>query len=557
MVANYFTLKALVEAWRADLTGAIVGDAFSQVRDELTLALAKPGDEWMLRLSVQAPFHFIFRSEGYSKARRNVATLFEAAFDRTVTAVRIAEHDRMLYLDLDDGGCFQIMLFGPRANVFLVDAGDLVVEAFQADGEWSGRPAPEARPAPRVNTFDAFEARWRANRKTTEQAVASALPLFDRTLAAEVMHRAGVATEAPDACTPAERRALFEAAGRLRAELEAPEPRIYWRGRFADTCSLVALHHLEDHPEGLQEERFASVDEAVRVFVRRSLAQRRFRELYEPLEKGLAGAAAHYRQSAERMLEELARESRAGRYERWAHLLMAAAADVPAGADEVTLPDLFAGAPGPSVTIPLDPALSAVENAQRYYDRARRTRRAREEAEERLVDTEARAREAERLLAQLRAIETFSELEAFRKEEAAPLSRFTSDEEVAQDRIPFRRFVLANGYEVWVGRNARQNDLLTFRYAQKHDRWMHARGVPGSHAVLRLPHRQAEPGRPLLERAAAIAAYYSKAQGSSLVPVMVTERKYVRKPKGAPPGAVVVEREEVLLVEPRLPEREA
>ena len=123
----------------------------------------------------------------------------------------------------------------------------------------------------------------------------------------------------------------------------------------------------------------------------------------------------------------------------------------------------------------------------------------------------------------------------------------------AAPRLPFRRFVLDEGYEVWVGRNARQNDALTFDHARKYDLWMHARGVGGSHAVLRLPNRDARPGKPLLERAAAIAAYFSKAQGSSLVPVMMAPRKYVRKPKGAAPGAVVVEREEVLLVEPGLP----
>src|SRR5690606_38710176 len=144
------------------------------------------------------------------------------------------------------------------------------------------------------------------------------------------------------------------------------------------------LAHLGDD---YREEIFDTVDAAVRVFVRRSLAQRRFRERYEPLEAALEAAAAHARDSAERMLEELSHESRADRYERWGHLLMAAPSAVAPGADAATLPDLFAGDGAATVTIPLDPARSAVENAQQYYDRARRTRRAREEAEARLVAT--------------------------------------------------------------------------------------------------------------------------------------------------------------------------
>jgi len=547
MIANYYTLKALVDAWAPDLIGCVVEDAFSQVRDELTLALTGVETTWMLNLSVQAPLHFIFRNAGYSKARRNVATLFEDAFGKAVTGLRLAERDRMLYLDLEGGGGFQLMLFGSRANVFLTGPDGRVREAFQADTDWSGQPPPEAHPAPIVYTFEAFEARWRTNRKTVEQAVAAALPLFDRTLAAEAAHRAGITAENPAACTSADRAALFAAATLLREELSAPQPRLYWRDRFAEAFGLVPLQHLSD----LREEAFDGVDDAVRVYVRRLLGQRRFRARYEPLEKALADAQAHHARAAEQMLEQLSNESRADRYERWGHLLMAALTTVPPAIDTVTLPDLFAD--NTPVEIPLDPLRSAVANAQRYYEKARQTRQARLYAEERMVETAHKADEARELLEALRALDTYAALEKFIKAEGERLAPYVKQDAGTADRLPFRRFPLDGGYEVWVGKNARQNDLLTFRYAQKYDLWMHARGVGGSHTVLRLPHRNAVPPRTVLERAAAIAAYYSKAKGSHLVPVIVTERKYVRKPKGAAPGAVVVEREDVLLVEPALP----
>ena len=565
MITSFYTLQALAREWAPDLVGAAVGDAFSQARDEWTLALARPDREWMLRASLQAPDVLLFRTEGYSRARRNVATLFEEAFGRTVTDVRLAERDRVLFIDLEGGLHFQLLLFGPRPNVLLVDGEGVVVEAFQRDAEWGGRPAPTPRPAPDVRRLADFEARWRPNSKTLAQAVARALPLFDRLLGAEVVHRADVHVASPDACGAEELAALFEAASALRPELGRPQPRIYWRGRFADAFSLVPLaHRLEggrtSDPSGkgadvgpdVREERFESVDAAVRVYARRSLGQRRFRAAYDPLERALEGAAAHHRQSAERMLEELAKESRAERYERWGHLLMAAPDQVGEGAERAALPDLFAG--GAPADVPLDPALSAIENAQRYYDKARRTRQARTHAETRMLETERQAQEAGRLLEALRQIERYDELERFKKAERDRLRPFLSEQTGDAERLPFRRFDLGGGYEVWVGKNAKQNDALTFRYAKKHDLWMHARGTPGSHAVLRLPGRGSRPGPRVLERAASIAAYYSKAQGSALVPVMVAERKHVRKPKGAAPGAVVVEREEVLLVEPRLPE---
>lgn len=555
MITSFYTLQALAREWAPELAGCAVGDAFSQARDEWTLALTGPDREWMLRASLGAPQHLLFRSEGYSRARRNVATLFEDALDRRVTDVRLAERDRVLLIDLEGDCRFQLLLFGPRPNVLLVGGDGVVVEAFQRDAALAGRPAPPPRPAPDVRTLADFKGRWRPESKTVAQAVARALPLFDRLLGAEVAYRADVRVARPMDCGDEELAALFHAAVALRSELGRPQPRIYWRGHFADAFSLVPLRHRLDVQADVQadvrEERFETVDAAARVYARRALAQRRFRARYDPLERALEGSATHLRQSTDRMLEELAKESRAERHEQWGHLLMAAPDRVPPGAETATLPDLFNE--GATVDIPLDPARGAIENAQRYYDKARRTRQARAYAEDRLLETEARAETAEHLLAQLRQIEDYAELERFKKDEQQRLAPFLSEQSGDTERLPFRRFPLEDGYEVWVGKNAKQNDALTFHHAKKYDLWMHARGTPGSHTVLRLPGRHAKPSGRVLERAASIAAYYSKAQGSALVPVMVTKRKYVRKPKGTPPGAVVVEREEVLLVEPRLP----
>jgi predicted ribosome quality control (RQC) complex YloA/Tae2 family protein len=356
-----------------------------------------------------------------------------------------------------------------------------------------------------------------------------------------------VTTAEPGDCTEEERRALFDAAMRLCEALEMPEPVIYGGGPFPDAVSLIPLRHREEDPA----EPFDTVDAAVRSFVRRRLAGRHFHRLYDPLEEALEAAAEHYRESAERMAEELESESRAGRYERWGHLLMAQQDAVPEGAEEVELPDLFED--GTPVTIPVDPAKSPVENAQHYYRRARRTRRSREEAERRLDETLERADRAEALLAKLRTVDTLKGIKKFRTEKEEALAPFVEREDADVDRFPYRRFDLGEGFEVWVGRNARQNHELTFHAAQKYDLWLHAREVPGAHTVLHRPNRDAEPGRHRIHTAAAIAAHFSKAKGSALVPVMVTERKYVTSPTGADPGVVRVDREDVVMVEPGLP----
>ena len=452
----------------------------------------------------------------------------------------------MIFLGLSGDRTFHIPLFGPHANVLLVADGRILT-AFRNDAALAGSAPPAPQPAPDPDTCTAFEASWRPKGGSIVRTVCRAYPLFDRTLGIETITRAGLDPQETDDVPPGDLQALFRAAEAVRRALLAPAPRIYRDEKGAPIFSLIAL----EHARHLQEETFDTVSQAVREGVRRSLAHHRFRELFDPMDKALERAAKRYDRRVRRMKEELSRESRAGRYETWGHLLTAQAHNIPRGVKEASLENLFAE--GKSVTVPLDPALSAMENAQVFYDRARRTRVARETAENRMAETEKAAQEVRELLDALHATASLRALRTFRKEQADRLARFLPDPERESKRIPFRIFRLPEGYEVWVGRNARQNDELTFRHAQKYDLWMHARGVPGVHAVLRLPHRNAAPGTAIVQQAASIAAWFSKARGSHLVPVMVTERKYVRKAKGMPPGAVTVERETVVLVEPGLP----
>jgi predicted ribosome quality control (RQC) complex YloA/Tae2 family protein len=112
------------------------------------------------------------------------------------------------------------------------------------------------------------------------------------------------------------------------------------------------------------------------------------------------------------------------------------------------------------------------------------------------------------------------------------------------------------GFEVWAGKNGANNDLLTLRYAKPDDLWFHARGGSGSHVVLKVHSGKGEPGKKACEQAAAIAAFYSKLKNSGTVAVAMTEKRFVRKPRGAPAGTVTIEREKVLFARPALPAKQ-
>lgn len=122
-----------------------------------------------------------------------------------------------------------------------------------------------------------------------------------------------------------------------------------------------------------------------------------------------------------------------------------------------------------------------------------------------------------------------------------------------------RRYLLPGGWEALVGRSDADNDTLSLRVAAPDDYWLHVRGMPGSHVILRpapgAGHSAGcEPDRETIKAAAGIAAYHSKARGGGVVPVSCTRARHVTKPRGVPRGTVQIRREVVLKVRPGLPE---
>ncbi len=207
-------------------------------------------------------------------------------------------------------------------------------------------------------------------------------------------------------------------------------------------------------------------------------------------------------------------------------------------------------------SIPLDPSLTANENAQAYFERYRKAQSA--EAQLPALVEEGRAEIAylDQLATLIAQAPGFSELEALAAEwaEQGPPDLASRPKKTTAPRRP-RALVDANGNSVYVGRSGNQNELVTFDIAGPDDTWLHARGVAGSHVVI----RWRSPGSPespaTVEAAAALAAWYSAARESGRVEVDVAPRRHVRKIKGAGPGMVTYRNERTIRVQPAPEER--
>lgn len=236
---------------------------------------------------------------------------------------------------------------------------------------------------------------------------------------------------------------------------------------------------------------------------------------------------------SEQGIERLLNESP---FEEIGHIIMANLHLIQKGMGQVSLFDFYHNG---NIDIKLKKDIDGAANAAYYYRKAKNKKIEITQMEQKLAAMQKRLAEKESLLAQTMA--------AVHQKQLKPLALPDKQQEV----FPFKRFT-CGAYEIWVGKNAQNNDLLTQKYAHKNDLWLHAKDVSGSHTIIK--HR---PGKPfpaqVIEFAAAIAAYYSKHKGNAMAPVSYTLKKFVRKPKGAEPGAVVLDREEVVLVTPGLP----
>jgi predicted ribosome quality control (RQC) complex YloA/Tae2 family protein len=193
--------------------------------------------------------------------------------------------------------------------------------------------------------------------------------------------------------------------------------------------------------------------------------------------------------------------------------------------------------------VKLDKTLTPQANAEAYYKKARREKNRVDELQKKIEASQA---------AVLRLQNEITQIE----QNPLPLvQEKTFSKKTREESSPHRAFSY-HGFSIWVGKTAAGNDQLTLKHAHKEDLWLHAKGVSGSHVVIRHQH-----GKPFTKQvilfAAQLAAYYSKARGSILVPVIYTKRKFVRKPRGAEPGAVQVEREEMVMAQPVKPSEAA
>ncbi len=294
--------------------------------------------------------------------------------------------------------------------------------------------------------------------------------------------------------------------------------------------------------------------------------------LRAPLRKILQTQRDRCKRKDEHLQQEMALSQEASSYRLYGELLLAHQNEVRQGEVQVEVPNFFedfGDGEAPMVAVPLDPRFGAVDNANRYFNKYHKLRRALELVPSQIEQNDTELATVEQLLADLKLAENAAEivhvkaevqtagyirgkaaldkkaLKAAKKRKGGKQSK---GKPVAPGGGVPLHVQSREGFMLLIGKNSRQNEEVTFHQATPNDIWLHARGVAGAHVIIKAAGREIP--RSTIEQAASLAAYYSEARGSTSAPVDHTLQRHVRHMKGGGPGMVTYEREQTLYVEP-------
>ena len=211
------------------------------------------------------------------------------------------------------------------------------------------------------------------------------------------------------------------------------------------------------------------------------------------------------------------------------------------------------------IKIPLSPTLSPIENAQRYFKQYNKQKRTYTALQKQILQNQEDQTYLESVAIAMETVTNETDIAEIRAELAEQgfvkrkYARGASSNKKAQKPETSKplRFVSADGFEIYVGKNNTQNDYLTLRLAKNHDIWLHTKDIAGSHVIIITG--GAEPPESTILEAANLAAYYSKGRNSGQVPVDYVRRRHVRKPNGAKPGFVIYDKHRTVYVTPKEP----
>ncbi|MHB8906907.1 MAG: NFACT RNA binding domain-containing protein [Melioribacteraceae bacterium] len=528
MYKNYFYLFRCVQQLEPFINGKQIVEVYTQEKDKLFLHLpliGKPNFHLIVSTNLQQPYITI--KNEHHKAKKNTINFFSEFLPSTIESIQIAIGDRVVQFVMNNGK-ITIVFKGGQSNIFFTDSQNILhsfkkntlQEKKKHENEIAG-----------LNFANSLSSLYELIERTNEEQSFKKMPFIGKDIIAEAELRTGnIKKNLLDIFNEINRENIV-----VYFDENLGKPKFHPKTFITATIP-------EDHTE------FNNYFDAINKYFALSHSQSRVKNVRKEIEKFLAKEIETLSLRLNNLKIRVDLGSKETLYHHYGDLLLANIKLLHKGIKEIELNDYISGE---KVKIILDEKLSPHQNIDRFYDKSRAEKIEYQKSKELLTFNQ---KEYERLIKirnQFESTEEQDKLLEIKKE--LKMKSQTLNGEEKKDKYSFRHFLIENKYHIFVGKDSKNNDVLTTKFAKQNDFWFHARSVSGSHVVLRVENTKEIIPKNILQKTASVAAFYSKAKTSKLVPVTYTLKKYVIKNQRHETGQVTVTKENVLLVKPEIP----
>jgi len=534
MIRQYYTLLHLSKELDSKLKGYVVFEAFSQEKNSVVLSLYHPQnqDSTNIVISVDAISGTFYLDPQFSRKRNNVTDVFSILLQKEFQFSTVMPQERVLNIYFTNYRVECVFYGGANGTIGVYSPENELVEGLKI---LSDKDAPSLE----RKSFEYFVSTSKSAK--ISKVLSNSEFAFSSYYTDEVTVRCSLkSNDTFESLDTQKVEKLKSEASSLQQELLLSDTFYILSNEKEKIFSLIPLSKFP-----IIEKSFTSVSDGVRTMKWMRLYESEFSELHKTLENYFLKAISKNESILRNISHDFHDKDKIEIPKLFAEILYSLPKDTVISETpyKATYWD------GETYLIPIDLQLTLSENAQIFREKSVKVKKSKERLDERRISV---ANEVERLQAKKREfdqITTVKELNKF-----AETIRFQQHKGKNETFSKFKEFTIHKQYKVYIGKGASNNDELTFRFAKPNDIWLHARSVSGSHGIIKMNTKQGiVPPKEVLEEAASLVAYYSKSRNGTMVPVSYTFKKYVRKKKGFADGAVIMDREEVLFVEPKKP----
>ena len=534
MLQNYFFLNRFILDSKPILENSIIEEIFSQEKSKLLIELSTNDTEHFLELCVIPGNSYISLRKKYARAKKNTLNFFEEAVGNKITSIEIADDDRIIKLKLAESDIF-FTIRGKFTNVFFSDSGKLLQPFKSTESDILSNIKREFTEKRFISSWNQLHLQTFYYQNFLEE-IRKKFPILGNEVIKEVKARSG------DDSEEELRKILLN----VLDEIKSSQPSVFVNESeqeihlgFENFISIpftekkVFTNVIEAQNYLLSKKYFLQDKYSKEKLIRNHIE----RELKKVISKI---------QNLQGVIE---RGTKDEEYNKIGKLLLANLSSIKSRMSSIVVEDIFSA--GEKVNIKLNPAMTPQKNIDYYFEKSRSEKIVFSKSQELFENAKKDFEKLKKMEYTLDNIESTKELDDLMKQLKIKTTQESNDKEDLSSK--FKHYIIENKYDLYVGKDSKNNDLLTTKFAKQNDYWFHSRGSSGSHAVLRIHSTKESVPKSVLKKAASIAAYHSKAKTAGIVPVVYTFKKYVVKKKGDPAGTVHLLREDVLLVKPVIP----